>query len=61
MKIKLLSFDVWIQYFSMKLLGLMHKVVKHLSTGLVGQCRNILSLPFSVLTSLLSVDNMKDH
>ena len=36
--------------FSMKLLGFVSKAIKLLLTELVGQCRNILPLAFSVLT-----------
>ena len=43
-------------HFSMKLWGLMSKAIKLLLTELVGQCRNILLLPFSALTSLRSVN-----
>ena len=45
--------------FSMKLLGFMRKAIKLLSTELVGQCRNILPLAFSALTSILSVNTEK--
>ena len=38
--------------FSMKLLGFVSKAIKLLLTELVGQCRNILPLAFSTLTSL---------
>ena len=38
--------------FSMKLLGSVSKAIKLLLTELVGQCRNILPLVFSALTSL---------
>ena len=37
--------------FSMKLLGFVSKAIKLLLTELVGQCRNILPLAFSALTS----------
>ena len=36
----------------MKLLGFVSKAIKLLLTELVGQCRNILPLAFSALTSL---------
>ena len=36
--------------FSMKMLGFVSKAIKLLLTELVGQCRNILPLAFSVLT-----------
>ena len=42
--------------FSMKLLGFVNKATKLL---LVGQCRNILPLAFSPLTSLRSVNMEK--
>ena len=45
--------------FSVKLLGFVSKAIKLLLTELVGQCRNILPLAFSVLTSLLSVNTEK--
>ena len=45
--------------FSMKLLGLVSKAIKLLLTELVGQCRNILPLAFSALTSLRSVNTEK--
>ena len=45
--------------FSMKLLGFMSKAIKLLLTELVGQCRNILPLAFSALTSLRSVNTEK--
>ena len=38
--------------FSLKLLGFLSKTIKLLLTKLVGQCRNILPLAFSALTSL---------
>ena len=38
----------------MKLSGFVSKAIKLLLTGLVGQCRNILPLAFSALTSLRS-------
>ena len=41
---------------SMKLLGFVSKAIKLLLAELVGQCRNILPLAFSALTSLLSVN-----
>ena len=34
--------------FSIKLLGFMSRAIKFLKTELVGQCRNILPLAFSV-------------
>ena len=37
--------------FSIKLLGFVSKAIKLLLTELVGQCRNILPLAFSSLTS----------
>ena len=43
-------------HFSMKLLGFVSKAIKLLLTELVGQCRNILPLAFSALTSLRSVN-----
>ena len=49
---------VW-SIFSMKLLGFVSKAIKLLSTELVGQCRNILPLAFSALTSLRSVSMEK--
>ena len=45
--------------FSMKLLGFVSKAKKLLLTELVGQCRNILPLAFSALTSLRSVNAQK--
>ena len=45
--------------FSMKLLGFVSKAIKLLLTELVGQCRNILPLAFSALTSLQSVNTEK--
>ena len=45
--------------FSIKLLGFVSKAIKLLSTELVGQCRNILPLAFSTLTSLRSVNTEK--
>ena len=45
--------------FSMKLLGFVSKTIKLLLTELVGQCRNILPLAFSALTSLRSVNTEK--
>ena len=38
--------------FSMKMLGFVSKAIKLLLTELIGQCRNILPLAFSALTSL---------
>ena len=37
--------------FSMKVLGFVSKAIKLLLTELVGQCKNILPLAFSALTS----------
>ena len=45
--------------FSMTLLGFVRKAIKLLLTELVGQCRNILPLAFSALTSLQSVNKEK--
>ena len=45
--------------FSMKLLGFVSKAIKLLLTELVGQCRNILPLAFSALSSLRSVNTKK--
>ena len=45
--------------FSMKLLGFVSKAIKLLLTELVGQCRNILPLAFSTMTSLRSVNMEK--
>ena len=45
--------------FSMKLLGFMSNTIKLLLTKLVGQCKNILLLAFSALTSLRSVNTEK--
>ena len=45
--------------FSMKLLRFVSKAIKLLLTELVGQCRNILPLAFSALTSLRSVNTEK--
>ena len=45
--------------FSIKLLGFVSKTIKLLLTELVGQCRNILPLAFSALTSLRSVNTEK--
>ena len=45
--------------FSMKLLGFVSKALELLLTELVGQCRNILPLAFSALTSLRSVNTEK--
>ena len=45
--------------FSMKLLGFVSKAIKLLLTELVGQCRSILPLAFSALTSLRSVNTEK--
>ena len=46
-------------FFPVKLLGFMSKAVKLLLTELVSQCRNILPLAFSALTSLQSVNMEK--
>ena len=45
--------------FSMKLLGFVSKAINLLLTELVGQCRSILPLAFSTLTSLRSVNTEK--
>ena len=45
--------------FLMKLLGFVSKAIKLLLTELVGQCRNILPLVFSAMTSLRSVNMEK--
>ena len=45
--------------FSMKLLGFVSKAIKLLLTELVGQCKNILPLAYSALTSLRSVNTEK--
>ena len=45
--------------FYMSLLGFVNKTIKLLLTELVGQCRNILHLAFSTLTSLRSVNTEK--
>ena len=42
--------------FPMKLLVFVSKAIKLLLTELVGQCRNILPLAFSAVTSLRSVN-----
>ena len=44
---------------SFQLLGFVSKAIKLLLTELVGQCRNILPLVFSALTSLRSVNTEK--
>ena len=49
---------VW-SIFSIKLLGFVSKATKLFLTELVGQCRNILPLGFSALTSLRSVNTEK--
>ena len=59
MKIHLVSFDVQTLFFLTKFLGLMNKAIKLLLTEFVGQCRNILPLAFSALTSLRSVSTEK--
>ena len=46
-------------FFSMKLFRFMSKAIKLLLTELVGQCRNIFPLAFSVLTCLRSVNTEK--
>ena len=43
----------------MKLLGFVSKAIKLLLPELVSQCRNILLLAFSALTSLQSVNTEK--
>ena len=53
MKIQLVSFVVY------GLLGFVSKAIKLLLTDLVGQCRNILPLAFSALTSLRSANKEK--
>ena len=45
--------------FSMKLLEFVSKAIKLLLTELVGQCRDILPLAFSGLTSLRSFNTEK--
>ena len=45
--------------FSTKSFGFVSKAIKLLLTELVGQCRNILPLAFSALTSLRSVNTEK--
>ena len=45
--------------FSIKLLGFISKAIKLLLTELIGQCRNVLSLAFSALTSLRWVNTVK--
>ena len=45
--------------FSMKMLGFVSKAIKLLLTELVSQCRNILPLASSALTSLRSVNTKK--
>ena len=52
MKMQPVSFVVQSLFFSVKLLGFVSKAIKFLLTELVCQCRNILPLAFSVLTSL---------
>ena len=42
--------------FSVELLGFVSKAIKLLLTELVSQCKNILPLVFSALTSLCSVN-----
>ena len=49
---------VW-SIFLVKLLGFVSEAIKLLLTELVGQCRNILPLAFSALTSLRSVNTEK--
>ena len=46
-------------FFSVKLLGFVSKAIKLLLTELVGQCKNILPLAFSALTSLRSFNTEK--
>ena len=46
-------------FLQMKLSGFVSKAIKLLLTDLVGQCRNILPLAFSALTSLRSVNTEK--
>ena len=58
MKIQLVSFVVHF-LVSIKLLGFMSYAIKPLLTELVGQCRKILPLAFSALTSLRSVNTEK--
>ena len=58
MKIQPVSFVVQ-GLFSMKLSEFISKAVKLLLTELVGQCRSILPLAFSALTSLRSVNTEK--
>ena len=53
------SMNDFMSIFSMKLLGFVSKAIKLLLTELVGQCRNILPLAFSSLTSLRSVNTEK--
>ena len=43
----------------MRLLGIVSKAIKFLLTELVGQCRYILPLAFSALTSIRSVNTGK--
>ena len=43
----------------MKLLGFVSKAIKLLLTEFVGQCRNILPVALSALTSLWSVNTEK--
>ena len=62
MKIQAFSWRVLlcrVHFFSMKLLGFVSKAIKLLLTELIGQCRNILPLAFSALTSLRSVNTEK--
>ena len=48
------GFVMYNLYFSVKLTGIMSKVIKLSLTELVGQCSNILPLAFSALTSTLN-------
>ena len=59
MKIPRVGFVLQGLFFSVKLPGFMSKAIKLLSTELVGQCRNILPLAFSALTSHRSVNTEK--
>ena len=53
------EFSCAVSMFSMKLSGFMSKVVRLLLTKLVSQCRTILPLVFSSLTSLQLVNTEK--
>ena len=59
MKIQLVRFCCVGYIFSMKFLGFVSKPIKLLLSELVGQCRNILPLAFSALTSVRSVNTEK--